>query len=178
MAHINTERVFAIDPTVKGYAFAVFEGPDTLLDWGIVQVLPKGKNRRCVRSIEEKLRRYLPSTLVFEDPEDRSSKRWPRVRRLIEEIDALSEKHGIVRRKVSRAKVRSTFAFLPKPDRTAIAEALARRFPELRSRLPRARKFWFEAEEERLNIFDAAALALTYLEGKAGRKQPEAAPAA
>lgn len=175
MAHINTERVFAIDPTVKGYAFAVFEGPDTLLDWGIVQVSPKEKNRRVLRSIEEKLARYEPSVIVLEDYQTGPSKRWSRVKALLEKIAALGAARHVPCRSISRAQVRALFPHLSKPTRTAIAAAIAERFPEIRPTLPPVHKFWYEAEEERLNIFDAAALAIAYFEGKAGRRKPDPA---
>lgn len=32
------KRVLAIDPNSRGFGFAVLEGPDRLIDWGVVHV--------------------------------------------------------------------------------------------------------------------------------------------
>lgn len=47
-------------------------------------------------------------------------------------------------------------------NKAAIARALADRFPELRSRMPRVRKLW-TTEDERMHIFDALALAVVVM---------------
>ena len=40
MGHQNQklQRIIAIDPTTKGFGFAVMEGPEDLIDWGIKEV--------------------------------------------------------------------------------------------------------------------------------------------
>ena len=32
---IKEKRVLAIDPTTKGFGFAIMEGPERLIDWGV-----------------------------------------------------------------------------------------------------------------------------------------------
>jgi hypothetical protein len=62
---------------------------------------------------------------------------------------------------VTRESVRRLFA----PTGTTkfeIALAITKTFPELASRLPRKRKPWM-SEDERMNLFDAVAFALTAL---------------
>ncbi len=169
---LGTQRVLAIDPTVHGYAFAVLEGPDALIDWGTTRVIPKEKNRRSLRSIEEKIFSYEPEVIVLEDSGGTGSRRSARVRHLIDEIGLLAEKRRVARRRFSRSRVRTAFRFVGKPTKDAIAKAIAERFPELRPRLPRERKPWMP-EDERRGIFDAVSLALTYLE-RCGLTPPEA----
>jgi hypothetical protein len=55
--------------------------------------------------------------------------------------------------------LRKTFESHGKTKRDR-AVAIAEAFPELASRLPRVRRPWM-SEDERMNIFDAMALALT-----------------
>lgn len=171
---LRTQRVLAIDPTVRGYAFAVLEGPDAIIDWGVTQVAPKEKNRRSLRSIEEKIISYEPEVIVLEDSGANSSRRSARVRQLINEISLIAEKRRIVRRRFSRSRVRTAFRFVGKPNKQAIAKAIAERFPELRPRLPRERKPWM-SEDERMNIFDAVSLALAYFGPKAAEETQEPA---
>jgi len=58
-------RVLAIDPSTKGLAFIVFEGPDRLLDWGFAHV-PRRHRLRTVR-FEQMLNRFRPDVVVLED---------------------------------------------------------------------------------------------------------------
>jgi hypothetical protein len=168
---LRTQRVLAIDPTVRGYAFAVLEGLNAIIDWGVTQVAPNEKNRRSLRSIEEKIISYEPEVIVLEDCGANGSRRSARVRKLIEQVSLLAEKRRIARRRFSRSRVRAAFRFVGKPTKDAIAKAIAERFPELRPRLPRERKPWM-SEDERMSIFDAVSLALTYLERR-GLTLPE-----
>ena len=168
----GAQRVLAIDPTVRGYAYAVLEGPNTLIEWGVTQVAPKEKNRRCVKSIEEKIIRYEPEVVVLEDCAGAGSRRSSRVRNLIESLDLLAAKRRIARRRFSRGRIRTAFQFVGRPSKEAIAKAIAERFPELRPRLPRVRKIYM-SEDERMNIFDAVSLALAYFGPKA---EPQPTP--
>jgi hypothetical protein len=156
-----TARVLAIDPTTKGLAFAVFEGPDLLLDWGSTQVRIERKNALCLKRVEELLRRYAPDVVVLEAYDGRGSHRRRRVRSLIRSIRRLAARKRFRSRAFSREQIRRAFATLGKTTKHPIAYEIARRFPELAPRLPDARKF-YESEDERMSIFDAASLALTY----------------
>jgi len=171
---LGTPRVLAIDPTVRGYAFAILEGPNALIEWGVSQVAPKEKNRRCVKSIEEKIIRYEPEVVVLEDCAGAGSRRSARVRQLIEQLDLLAAKRSITRRRFSRSRIRTVFQFVGKPNKEAIAKAIAERFPELRPRLPRVRKIYM-SEDERMNIFDAVSLALAYFGPKAVPEKAQSA---
>lgn len=37
-AHRRPGRILAIDPTPRGFAFAVLEGTELLVDWGVVRI--------------------------------------------------------------------------------------------------------------------------------------------
>ena len=64
-------------------------------------------------------------------------------------------------RSFSRAKVKQTLGESGASNKYEIAIAIAKRFPELTTRLPRFRKPWM-SEDYRMSIFDAVALALTF----------------
>jgi hypothetical protein len=51
------------------------------------------------------------------------------------------------------------------------AQGRSELLPELTARLPRVRKPWM-SEDERMSIFDAAAMALTYFETRRRRSRP------
>jgi hypothetical protein len=88
---------------------------------------------------------------------------------LIREIRVLAGNHHIPTRGFSRQKVRQAFAALHASTKYEIALAVVGQLPELMPRLPRFRKLWM-SEDERMAIFDAAALALTYFHFASGRR--------
>jgi hypothetical protein len=150
-------RVLAIDPTTKGFAYAVMEDRDHLLDWGIAYV--NGGELARLKKIDSFLEGYVPDLLIIEDLG--GSRRAGLGALLLQSIELRAWSKEVRVKHVSRAAVRELFAEtgVTKHD---IAVALADRFPELRHRLPRPRKPW-ESEDERMGIFDAVSFALTAL---------------
>jgi RNase H-fold protein (predicted Holliday junction resolvase) len=61
-AYTKETRVLAIDPSTRGFGFAVLEGPNRLIDWGVKET-KKNKNARTLKLIDELIDRYLPSVM-------------------------------------------------------------------------------------------------------------------
>ena len=151
-------RTLAIDPTARGFGFAVLEGTDLLVDWGVVQLWSQNK-KELVARVDAYIDRYRPSIFVTEQVGPGRSRRRAR------EITTLLAGHAVLRHMpvftISRDAVRKLFV----PTGTTkfeIALAITKTFPELASRLPRKRKPWM-SEDERMNLFDAVSFALTAL---------------
>lgn len=164
----NDKRVLAIDPSTRGFGFAVLEGPDRLIDWGVKET-KKNKNARSLKLIEDLIDRYLPSVIVVEDYRGKGSRRCHRIQELINDISKLASKRQIKVRSFSRAKVKQTFSESGASNKQEIATAVARRFPELAPRLPRFRKPWM-SEDYRMSIFDAVSFGLTFFHVDSKRK--------
>lgn len=152
-------RVLALDPSTKGVGFAVMEGSEHLIDWG-VKIVSRDKNRECLKQAEELIGLYRPDVLVIEDHEHKSSHRSLRVRILLKAILVLASKEKVKARRVSRSAVKKALSQYVAPTKRQIAIEIAKRFPELAPRLPRLRKPWM-GEDERMSIFAAIALAET-----------------
>lgn len=163
-------RVLAIDPTTRGFGFAVFEGVERLIDWGVVSVAAD-RNARCLTRLAGLLRRYTPDLLVVEDHTSRGCRRWRRIRDLLHRVHSIAREHGTKTRRISAAGVRRVFADLDTTTKHEIAGALASRYPELVPWLPPRRKPW-DSEDERMGIFDAAAFAVAYFESQMEPTQP------
>src|SRR6266496_6608456 len=154
-------RVLAIDPSTRGFGFAVLEGPNRLIDWGVKET-KVNKNARSLKLIDDLIERYQPNVVVVEDYAGKGSRRCRRIQGLIKDISKLASKRNIKVRSFSRAKVKQAFSESGAVNKQEIAVTIANRFPELAPRLPRFRKPWM-SEDYRMSIFDAVALALTYL---------------
>lgn len=166
----SAELVFAVFPSTKGFGYAVFEGSKSLLDWGVKGARGGRKNSQSLHRIRELLIFYRPDVLVLEDYEGRSSRRAKRIQQLIDAITALAAKERVATASFSRAEVRARFSPTDSTTKRQIAEAIAREFPELERRLPPVRKIWM-SEDARMNIFDAAALAMTFFDTKSRMKR-------
>lgn len=161
MTHMNTlleaePRVLAIDPTGRGFGFAVLEGTERLIDWGV-----KGRNGHALELARALIERYEPDVLVFEDLKAAKPRRSARARRLLKSVSVLAGCRKIPVRRFSRLRVRATFLQVNASTKHQIATVIADHLPILSLQLPPVRKAWM-AEDYRMSIFDAVALALTF----------------
>src|SRR5579862_2594872 len=135
-------RVLAIDPTSRGFGFAVLEGPATLVDWGVRSV-PENREVTFVTKLRELVVLYQSDVLVLEDCRTQSSRRRMRVRKLLDEVVRVTKEAGLFTQRVAVHDVRGLFATDGSATtKDAIASAVAEHFPELASRLPPKRKVW------------------------------------
>lgn len=153
-------RVLAIDPAVRGFGFALLEGADYLVDWGVKGARAKTQVE-TLQAIRDLVTHYEPDVLVLEDHQ--SSRRGRRVKALIEAIEKLATRNGVRCRRFSRQVVRRTFSTHDARTKHQIALNLALRFPELTPWVPPFRKPWM-SEDRRSRIFGALALAVTFFD--------------
>lgn len=161
MNQINPKyfRILAIAPSTRGFGFAVLEWQETLVDWGIKTV--KGdKNVQSLAKVGKLIAHYQPEVLVLEDASAKGSRRSPRIRKLSQQIIKMAANRKVSVKLFSRDQVMKTFITDGQGTKHALAEIIAKRFPEeLDSSLPPKRKPWM-SEDSRMNIFDAVALVL------------------
>ena len=156
----DDRRVVAIDPTSRGFGYAVLEGSARLVDWGVTEGL-RADNRDATRRVDALLARYKPDNLILEDVDSQQSRRRTRVRRLLTDLREVARKRRIQVRNVSREAVRSMFATAEARNKEQIADTITKHFPELVLWRPPIRKPWM-SEDARMAIFDAVAFGLTY----------------
>jgi Holliday junction resolvasome RuvABC endonuclease subunit len=161
-------RVLAIDPSTRGFGYAVLEGPNRLIDWGVKET-KTDKKSRSLKLIADLIDLYQPSVIVVEDYATKGSQRCSRIRELIDDISQLAATRNVKVRRFSRVKVKQAFSESNASTKYDIAVAIANRFPELAPRLPRFRKPWM-SEDYRMSIFDAIAFGLTFFNVDSKRK--------
>lgn len=154
----DEQRILAIHPTIKGFGFAVLEGPGELIDWGTKE----GGHRTNSGSISKMyalIQRYHPDALVLEDRRSRAFRRSMRVTRLLAALTVLAEREKVTVQTYSRPQVREVFTGAGAQTKDDIARVIAGHFPELAPHLPPRRKPWM-SQDTRMSIFDAVAWAL------------------
>jgi hypothetical protein len=155
------ELVLSIYPNTRGFAFVLFEGPLTPIDWAVTEMRGPRKNERCLRSVTKLVSRYEPDALVIQDTSEAGTRRARRVRNLNGAIGELAEAKGVPVFAYSRAQVRHAFRHIGSGTKHAIAETIAKHIPAFARYLPPVRKPWM-SEDVRMGLFDAAALALMF----------------
>jgi hypothetical protein len=152
-------RILAIALSAKGFGFVVMEGQKTIIECG-GRVADGDKNAQSLAKAEKLFDFYRPGALVLQDADAKGSRRAPRIKTLNRQIKGAAEKRKIEVKLVSGKQMRSLLLGNPKGTKQEMAEMLATQFPnELASRLPPKRKPW-KSEDARMDIFDAAGLAL------------------
>jgi hypothetical protein len=153
----TARRVLAVDPVSRGVGFAVLEGQDNLIDWGI-KTTERADNAKSARVIDKLIDRFRPDLLVLEDWDSAGSRRCGRVETLLGRI-ATKEGKRVLVRLVTRREIRAIGPLPLTSTKHGRASFLAERFPELQAFLPPARKPWMP-EDDRMAIFDALSFAV------------------
>jgi len=158
-------RVLGIAPSSRGFGFALMEGKNTLVDWGVKAV--KGdKNSRSLANCADLIALYQPNVVALEDTRAKDSRRSSRIQALVEKIIVLAKGGNIEVKLFSPKKVRLKLLSDEKGTKHALAESLVNRFPdELGFRLPRKRRIWM-SEDYRMDIFEAVAYAEYFFTSK------------
>lgn len=148
----DQRSIVGIDSTPRGLAFVFFENGE-LLDWGT------RSGDADIQLLDRLLNGLRADVLVLEDADAPRSERRPRVKRLLRQLRTCAESRGIAVVPISRFAVRSEWAKQGKTRKQVVAEAIAKRFPEIDPLVPRVRKV-YRSEEARAEIFDALSLVL------------------
>lgn len=153
-------RILAIDPSTKGFGFLVLEANGRPVDWGIKELSGKGKrvDKELVRRLEPLIARYQPVLIALEDCRD--GVRGDRALRMIDTIAGHVALLDRRRELLSRDEVRAILGLHETATKHDVAVKVAECLPALRGYLPAKRKLG-DSEPEGMNIFDAAALALS-----------------
>jgi hypothetical protein len=160
------KTILAIDPTSRGFAFAVLEAPAFLVDWG-ERIIP-AKTGSLLRKVDDLLTHHQPAVLVVEDVAAKGCRRRKRAREEVNRMEQFALARGVRVERASRLAVLRTFA--PAKNKYEATLRIAETFPVLRKHLPRKRKAWM-SEDQRMNALDALGFAAAAMErsGIAGR---------
>src|SRR5437879_2681860 len=136
----NKKRVMALDVRSRRFGFAIFEGPNVLLDCGVrgfrtgVEKVLVPPRQKLATLFDD----FNVAAVVWRGPVSGTSRRKSSIG------DALQRESRVRRiplRLVTRGVVKQVFAGRS-GNKYEIASALAQQFPALASKLPSKRKCW------------------------------------
>lgn len=156
-------RILAFSLRSRRFAFAVFEGPDKLLDWGMVFYPSNTGAQRMAasRRIASLFAQFAPSEVVVGKARLLGSRGDSGVRHILSSLRHEALSRLIPVRFMKRPELNEAFCRFHVNSKHEIASVLTQVFPELLWKLPPKRKIW-ESERPRMAIFDAVALGFAY----------------
>lgn len=133
-----------------------------LVDWGIAKLYSRNDEEFLSR-MEGMIDRYRPSHLALEDNEH--SRRGNGAKKRANTAFVLGNLRNIPTIYVGRSELRTFVGLSERATNYELALRIAELFPELATHLPRRRRLW-ESEAERMNVFQAVALAVAMRDGQ------------
>lgn len=162
LASVLSGRHVAVDVRPRSVGFVVIED-GTVIDSGI-RVCDQSQFEDCLGGrFDRILHLYRPSVVILKSSRIPGSD-WKK-RRVLAAIKRGARRHTSSLKSVTPTAIRGYFLRHNARTKYQIAEIVATLMPELAWKLPRKRKPW-QSEHYRMSIFDAAAIAITFLESQ------------
>jgi len=151
--------VLAIDPTPTGFAYALLRAPNRIVDWGVTNIRTN-KIARSLKIFEKLIVMYEPTIIVIDKPsyKDDELSCGKKLEYAFAKRSAIAK---IPFKRINRKDIYDQFQEFDAHCKEEIVDKVAEWFPEISYLRPKRREFW-QTEKPTINIFDAAAAALTY----------------
>jgi hypothetical protein len=156
-------RILAIDLRMSRFAYAIYEGPRHLLDWGGRASPPSKKRNLAAERVAELLKLFHPAILVMRKDRSGGTCNELFLGQIAEQVRNEAAIRSVPVVILCPEDVRQAFCSFRVRTKDDIAAALTGIFPELLWDLPRKRKKW-DNEHPRMAVFDAIALGFAYIE--------------
>lgn len=155
--------VLALAPVSRGFGLFVVDVAGKAIDWRVREIRDtEHRNARCQAAADQLLDEFRPKVLVIEDHRAPGSRRHPRIQELLDLFAETALAQGVKVVRYGVHEVRAAFGLSVRANKHAVASEVAKRFPVLLQRLPKPKRIW-ETEAHAMAMFQAGALALTYL---------------
>lgn len=157
----HKELVLGLYPFTRGVAFAAFHSPLSPVDWGLKVVRAGAKDNLSVEVTKALILRLQPDVIVLGDCSTRRSRPPSDLEKLQRRITKYARSQVIDVHIFDKADIQDCFKGVKAATRYEIAKAIASQVDALSHRLPPVPRPW-DSQNQRLGLFDAAALAMTY----------------
>ena len=165
-------RVLAIDLRLSRFAYAVYEGPKRLLDWGGRACPPSKGADLAAQRVVELLRLFHPAVVVMKKDRRGGVRNAPVLRRVANQVRHEAAIRSVPVFLCSPEEVKEAFRIFRVRTKDDVAAAVAGIFPELLWELPRKRKKW-DNEHPRMAVFDAISIGFAYFQRNGTRVPPD-----
>lgn len=163
MQELYEARIIAIDVRSQQFGYAVFDGPDQLLDYGGGQLRPGGQRGASLASkrMKQLINLFVPSAIALKRPDRSVTRKHPGIFVIVRALQTEASANLIPHRLILRHEIRDSFAGFAARNKYQVAVTVSQMFPELKRKLPGERKLG-DPEHPRMVIFDAISVGVAY----------------
>lgn len=155
----NQNLLLSVYCSSQAFAWVLFEGSFSPVDWGIGETKGTAKNRRATEIFVDVVDRYKPDLVAIERRLGTERQRTTRIRILNIAFRAYCKGRNVPAACISLTQVKSFFDAFGYETKLNRAEAISNLIPYFGQYLPPKRNIW-GSEDARMCLFDACALAL------------------
>lgn len=152
-------RVLAISPMSVGFGYALFDHPQHLMDWGL-SVIRVHKVARALKRLDILIAMYRPNAIVVIMP-DHTDHKVTVANKLTTAFSKRAAVGMIPYKRYKQRDVQTFFSTFDALTKHEVAETLINWLPQLASHHPQRRALG-DSQDMKINVFDAAAVALTF----------------
>ncbi|WP_313111604.1 hypothetical protein [Aequorivita sediminis] len=154
------EKVLAVYPKAKGYAYVLMEGPTQVLEQKMVSISPVD-NTKILKEITDLLKTHTPQALILEDTNGKFSRKGGRGKQLIRSLCLSAKYLGISVYSYAREDIRFVFEIWRAKTKYEIAEVIAKNIKGFEMLLYPKPKY--PGSQKYLTaLFDAVSLGITH----------------
>lgn len=156
----NKQTVLALYPNRHGVAYALFNSPKELIEYGIGNIQPVN-NKKAIKKIKQYIDYYNPDVIVIRNINDLKAKKSKRISKLINAICREARAQKLEVHTYTRTQIKEVFKQFGVTTKYQISQKIIEWFNELKAYEFPKRKKWM-AENYNAGIFDAVSLAVVY----------------
>jgi len=158
------DRIISLEIRASKFGFAVLEGPDKLLDWGVRSFVEEGEELKSAVGdrINTLLAFYEPVAVIARERKHHSAVQRQRIRTIFAIARLMTRRGSASFRTLTAARVRKHFDLDGCITKHEIARGLAEQFDELSFKLPNPRKA-YQSEAPAMLVFDALSTGVAFL---------------
>ena len=152
--------VLALYPNRFGVAYALFDSPTDLIEYGIGSISTLNHNK-CTQRIKQYIDYYKPDIIITRNLIDLKRRKSKRIEKLIGAICKEAKTQNMKVYNYTRTQIKSVFETFKATTKYKISQKLIEWFPQLRFYEFPSRDQWM-AEHYNAGVFDAASLAVVH----------------
>ncbi len=152
--------ILCLYPNSYGVAYALFDSPQDLADYGLGRVRPVD-NKRSIAKVKRYLDYFKPDIVFVRSLDNHKGKQHRRNQKLVNLICRLSKEQNLEVHRYTRSQIKEVFNQFEATTKYQISKKLIEWFPQLEAFEFPKRKAWMN-ESHNVGVFDAASLGVVH----------------